>query len=547
MSSLYLKEFFHTLTSQALDELGLPDDTFRIERCKSLELGDYSTNAPLAIAKAAGKPPLELAEAIKSAIEPDESICTDITVSAPGFVNFSISPAYLQNQIPGILSAGDTYGRTDRGSGQRALVEFVSANPTGPLTVGHGRQAVLGDTVSSILKWHGYDVKREYYYNDAGRQMRLLGESVYTRYREILGEEAELPENGYEGEYIRDIAQEIFSDHNDSLKDDGENLIFKEKAEETIFAHIRKTLGNVGIEMDSYVNEKTFYDDGSIDFVVADLREQGLAYDADGAVWFKTTKLGKDQDTVLIKSSGEPTYRLPDIAYHCQKVKRGFDLIVDIFGTDHQATYPDVLAGVEKLGNKIDHIRVLIHQFVTLKSAGEKVKMSTRKAEYVTLQELIESVGVDVVRYFFIMRGMQSHLNFDLELATKESEENPVYYLQYAHARICNIIKFGKEAGVISNHKLDLSLLVELSELRLIKEIIRFPEVAQSALEILEPQIIASYLQEVATSFHKFYTECRVITDDKELTTARLALVSATRVVLANGLTILGISRPERM
>ena len=547
MSSLYLKEFFHTLTSQALDELGLPDDTFRIERCKSLELGDYSTNAPLATAKAAGKPPLELAEAIKSAIEPDESICTDITVSAPGFVNFSISPAYLQNQIPGILSAGDTYGRTDRGSGQRALVEFVSANPTGPLTVGHGRQAVLGDTVSSILKWHGYDVKREYYYNDAGRQMRLLGESVYTRYREILGEEAELPENGYEGEYIRDIAQEIFSDHNDSLKDDGENLIFKEKAEETIFAHIRKTLGNVGIEMDSYVNEKTFYDDGSVDSVVADLREQGLAYDADGAVWFKTTKLGKDQDTVLIKSSGEPTYRLPDIAYHCQKVKRGFDLIVDIFGTDHQATYPDVLAGVEKLGNKIDHIRVLIHQFVTLKSAGEKVKMSTRKAEYVTLQELIEIVGVDVVRYFFIMRGMQSHLNFDLELATKESEENPVYYLQYAHARICNIIKFGKEAGVISDHKLDLSLLVELSEIRLIKEIIRFPEVAQSALEILEPQIIANYLQEVATSFHKFYTECRVITDDKELTTARLALVSATRVVLANGLTILGISRPERM
>ncbi len=547
MSSLYLKEFFHTLTSQALDELGLPDDTFRIERCKSLELGDYSTNAPLATAKAAGKPPLELAEAIKSAIEPDESICTDITVSAPGFVNFSISPAYLQNQIPGILSAGDTYGRTDRGSGQRALVEFVSANPTGPLTVGHGRQAVLGDTVSSILKWHGYDVTREYYYNDAGRQMRLLGESVYTRYMEILGKEAELPEDGYEGEYIRDIAQEIFSDHNDSLKDDGENLIFKEKAEETIFAHIRKTLGNVGIEMDSYVNEKTFYDDGSIDSVVAELREQGLAYDADGAVWFKTTKLGKDQDTVLIKSSGEPTYRLPDIAYHCQKVKRGFDLIVDIFGTDHQATYPDVLAGVEKLGNKIDHIRVLIHQFVTLKSAGEKVKMSTRKAEYVTLQELIESVGVDVVRYFFIMRGMQSHLNFDLELATKESEENPVYYLQYAHARICNIIKFGKEAGVISDHKLDLSLLVELSELRLIKEIIRFPEVAQSALEILEPQIIANYLQEVATSFHKFYTECRVITDDAELTTARLALVSATRVVLANGLTILGISRPERM
>ena len=547
MSSLDLIDYLHSLTSQALEKLKFPSDTFRIERCKSPELGDYSTNAALATSKSAGKPPMELAEEIKSAMMPDEMICADIAVSPPGFVNFSIASAYLQNQIPGILSAGNDYGRSDRGTGQTALVEFVSANPTGPLTVGHGRQAVLGDTVSSILEWHGYDVTREYYFNDAGRQMRLLGESVFARYLEILGEKVKLPEGGYEGEYIREIAQDIFSMHSDSLKESSENPIFKELAEETIFAHIRETLKSTGIEMKSYVNEKSFYDDGSTESVVTALREQGLAYDADGAVWFKTSELGKDQDTVLIKSSGEPTYRLPDIAYHCRKVERGYDLIVDIFGADHQDTYPDVLAGVEKLGNKIDHIRVLIHQFVTLKSAGEKVKMSTRKAEYVTLQELLDSVGADVVRYFFIMRGMQSHLNFDLELAMKESDENPVYYLQYGHARICNIIKFGEETGTVSTDDPDLSLLSTPSELKLLKEIIRFPETAQTALETLEPQVIANYMQEVATNFHRFYSECRVVTDDAALTTARLALVSATRVVLANGLRILGISQPVRM
>lgn len=547
MSTLDLIDYFRSLTSKALKKLRLPSDSFRIERCKSPELGDYSSNAALVTAKDAGKSPMELAEAVKSVMEPDQNICANISVSAPGFINFTIAHVYLHNQIPVILSASDSYGRSDKGSDQTALVEFVSANPTGPLTVGHGRQAVLGDTVSSILEWHGYDVTREYYFNDAGRQMRLLGESVYARYREILGEETELPEGGYEGEYIYDIARDIYSKKGDSLKDNADSPVFKETAEETIFAHIRQTLTNVGIEMESYVNEKTFYEDGSIDAVVSDLRKKELIYNADGAVWFKTSELGKDQDTVLIKSSGEPTYRLPDIAYHCQKVKRGFDLIVDIFGADHTDTYPDVLAGVEKLGNKIDHIRVLIHQFVTLKSTGEKVKMSTRKAAYVTLQELIDTVGSDVVRYFFIMRGMQSHLNFDLELAAKESEENPVFYLQYAHARICNIIKYGEETGAIADKKPDLSLLKDPSELKLIKEIIRFPETAQSALETLEPQIIANYLQEVAARFHKFYTECRVVTDDADLTAARLALVSAARVVLANGLKILGISRPERM
>lgn len=547
MSALDLKDYFYTLTAEALGELKLPREAFHIERCKSPHLGDYSTNAALVAARAAGKPPLELAEAIKSALKPDEDICGDLTVSAPGFINFTIAAKYLQNQIPSILSANDSYGQTTTGVSQRALVEFVSANPTGPLTVGHGRQAVLGDTVASLLSWHGYKVTREYYYNDAGRQMRLLGASVYARYCEILGVETTFPEGGYQGDYIRDIAQIIYDHYGDKLKNEAWNPIFKEKAEEIIFADIRKTLANAGIEMDSYVNEKTFYEDGSIDDIVATLRDQGLAYDADGAIWFKTTALGKAQDTVLIKSSGEPTYRLPDMAYHCQKVQRGFDLIVDLFGADHQDTYPDVLAGVKKLGNKTDHIRVLIHQFVTLKSAGEKVKMSTRKAEYVTLQELIDTVGKDVVRYFFIMRNRQSHLNFDLDLATKESEENPVFYLQYAHARICNIIKFGQETGAVNPQEPDLSLLTTASELQLLKEIIRFPEITQSALETLEPQVLANYLQELATRFHKFYTDYRVVTDDSTLTAARLALVAVARVVLRNGLKILGISQPERM
>jgi arginyl-tRNA synthetase len=377
--------------------------------------------------------------------------------------------------------------------------------------------------------------------------MRLLGESVRARYLEIVGEKGGFPEGGYEGEYIREIAQKIYDEKGDTLKDETEVTVFRDAAEKEIFADIRSTVEQLGIHFDSFVNEQRFYDEGSIDEVVSLLREKGLVYDKEGAVWLKTTEFGKEDDTVLIKSSGEPTYRLPDTAYHRDKVERGYDLIVDIFGADHKDTYPDVIAAIGALGYKTDQIRVLIHQFVSLLRDGRKVKMSTRKATFVTLDELMEMVGVDVVRYFFIMRNRQSHLNFDIGLAEKESDENPVYYLQYAHARISNILKYAEEMGTKNGGEPDLTLLKKDEELSLIKSLIHFPETVMNALENLEPQTVAGYLQWAATDFHKFYSEHRVVTDDKELTTARLVLVSAVKTVLANGLEILGISQPEKM
>jgi len=547
MSIVDVKRHVHESLSKVLSSLRLETNSVRLDPSKMSKLGDISSGVALALAKAVNKPPMELAEEIQGQLKLSEDICSAVTVSKPGFLNFRITTDYLQNQLTEIVSASGDYGKSGAGKSQRALVEFVSANPTGPLTVGHGRQAVLGDVVARILEWNGYAVEREYYYNNAGRQMRLLGESVRARYLEITGEKGEFPEGGYEGEYIRDIAQKIYDVKEETLKDETEVTAFRDAAEEKIFADIRSTVEQLEIHFDSFVNEQRFYDEGSIDEVVGLLREKGLVYDKEGAVWLKTTEFGKENDTVLIKSSGEPTYRLPDTAYHREKVERGYDLIVDIFGADHKDTYPDVIAAISALGYKTDQIRVLIHQFVSLLRDGKKVKMSTRKATFVTLDELIDMVGVDVVRYFFIMRNRQSHLNFDIGLAEKESDDNPVYYLQYAHARICNILKYAEETGTKTDGEPNLTLLNEDEELSLIKSLIHFPETVMNALENLEPQTVAGYLQWTATEFHKFYSEHRVVTDDKNLTTARLFLVSAVRTVLANGLEILGISQPEKM
>ena len=400
MSIVDVKRHIHECLSEALSSLGLETNSVRLDPSKMSELGDISSGVALSLAKSAKKPPMELAEAIQSQLKLSEDICSAVTVSKPGFLNFRIATDYLQNQLTEIVSESGYYGRSESGKGQQALVEFVSANPTGPLTVGHGRQAVLGDVVARILEWNGYAVEREYYYNDAGRQMRLLGESVRARYLEIVGEKGEFPEGGYEGEYIRDIAQKIYDVKEETLKDETEVTAFRDAAEEKIFADIRSTVEQLGIHFDSFVNEQRFYDEGSIDEVVSLLREKGLVYDKEGAVWLKTTEFGKEDDTVLIKSSGEPTYRLPDMAYHRDKVEWGYELIVDIFGADHMDTYPDVMAAINALGYKTDQIKVLIHQFVSLLRDGKKVKMSTRKATFVTLDDLIEMVGVDVVRYF---------------------------------------------------------------------------------------------------------------------------------------------------
>ena len=541
-----LKEKIRNAITLALRSLSYPEKDCSLAPPKNIDFGDLSSNIALLLAKELKKSPMDIAKNIVNELNNNlTGHTTNISITNPGFINFEIDDHYFQSQIIHIINKNQVYGKGDVGTGQTANVEFVSANPTGPLTVGHGRNAILGDAVSNILEWQDFKVTREYYFNDAGRQMRILAQSVEARYFELLGKDLKLPEDGYQGEYIKDIAQ-IILDENGKDLNSGSN-IFKNKAEEIIFNDIKDSLKKLGINFDQFTNEKTFYENGDIDKFMNELRTKNLIYEKENATWFKTSSLGKDQDRVYIKSSGEPTYRVPDTAYHRNKIKRNFDLIIDVFGADHADAYPDVITALEALGHNTDHIRVLIYQFVTLLKGGEKIKMSTRKADFVTLDDLVNEVGIDVVRYFFVMRSMNSHLDFDLDLAADQSDQNPVYYLQYAHARISNIISRANDLGVTFEGVFDPSLLKHDDEMNLLKYMVRFPEFVDLAYESLEPQNIANYLQELSARFHKFYNHCRVITDDIELSRARLAIVKATRIILANGFNILGISAPERM
>ncbi|AFN75534.1 arginyl-tRNA synthetase [Melioribacter roseus P3M-2] len=414
------------------------------------------------------------------------------------------------------------------------------------MTVGHGRNAVTGDTVANLLSAVGYEVDREYYFNNAGRQMRVLGDSVRLRYLELLGEKIDFPEEYYQGEYIKDIARKLFDEYGDKLKEESADGIFKERAEKEIFVEINQTLKRLDIVFDNYFNEHSLYEEGRIKNLLELFKQKNLSYEKDGAVWLKFSELGNEQDKVIVKSSGEPTYRLPDIAYHITKFERGYDLIVDLFGSDHNATYPDVMAALKALGYDTDKVKVLIHQFVTIMQGGEIVKMSTRKANYITLDELIDEVGADVVRYFFNMRSITSHLNFDIDLAKKQSDENPVFYLQYAHARISSILRMTKEEGLEMSTE-NLHLLETDEEQRLLKKLYQYPDEVTLSAENYEPHRICVYLEELAALFHKFYTVCRVIGSPKDLAEARIALIVATKTVLKNGLSLLGVSAPDRM
>ena len=505
--------------------------------------GDYSSNIALILSKKISENPMEIAEKIVASHNKDESLFS-VSATKPGFVNFHISIDYYLNILKSILDEGTDFGKPAKHA-KTANVEFVSSNPTGPLTAGHGRNTILGDMVSSILTWHGYNVTREYYYNNAGKQMRMLTESSYAKYAKKIGRYVAPPENGYIGEYLDDIANEIIQKFGKDL--DSDSVEFREFTEEKIFDSIKGTLKSLGIEFDLFSEEQRLYENGAIDNVLKRLEELSLSYKKDGATWFKTTSLGKEEDKVLVKSTGEPTYRLPDIAYHIDKVNRGFDLIVDIFGADHIDTYPDVLLGLEALGIKTDHIKVIIHQFVTLKKGDEVVKMSTRKANFITLDDLVDQLGVDVVRYFFIMRGANSHLDFDFDLAKDESEKNPVYYLQYAHARISNlIVRYDNEIKEKTN--LDVSLLNEKDEVSLIKKLSAFPTKMNELHQSLEPRKLATYLEEVAAAYHKFYGNHKVINlDNIPLSYARKNLCNATQIILKTGLSILGITAPEKM
>ena len=521
-------------------------DDFSLSPPKQESFGDLSSNIALLISKQMKENPLGVAEKIKTELLNTNIKNIDaITVTPPGFINFVIKQNFYQNNLKSIIQDKDDFGKDFKGKDKSANVEFVSANPTGPLTVGHGRNAVIGDTVSNILEWHDYKVTREYYYNDAGKQMRTLGKSVEARYLELLEKSFEFPEGGYQGNYIIEIAKEIINNNGKDLKEN--DAQFLSSAEKTIFRQIKNSLNSLGIKFDIFSNEKSFYDSGAIEQLLSQLKDKGLIYEDDGATWYKATELGAKQDKVYIKSSGEPTYRLPDTAYHRDKINRDFDLIVDVFGADHTDTYPDVLSALKALNLDTDHIKILIYQFVTLIKNGEKVKMSTRKADFITLDNLIDELGLDIVRYFFIMRSMNTHLDFDLNLAKDQSDKNPVFYLQYAYARICNIIRHGEGQNYKFSDDFDATLLNQSSEIKLLKLMSNFPTMMETALDTLEPQIIANYLQELASSFHKFYGNCKVITEDKNISQARLGLINGTKIILSTGLSILGISAPEKM
>ena len=540
-----MKNKLINILNTALDNLDLPKENVAFQIPKNPSHGDFTTNYPMINSKLVAKPPIDIAKQIVDEIKGQKNILIDsIEYIPPGFINVKINKLSFSNELVNITKADKDYGKNIHGNKKEALVEFVSANPTGPLTIGHGRNAILGDVVSRILEWNGYSVQREYYFNNAGRQMRVLGESVYSRYMEICGYKSEIPEGGYEGEYIIEIAKSIKQKHKEQLVNDKNNSIFKDTAEAFIFNRIKKTLDKIGLVFDTYFNENILYENNAINDVVDDLRSKNLAYDKDGATWFKGSSLGRDVDRVIIKSSGEPTYRLPDIAYHKDKFLRGYDLMIDVFGADHMDAYPDVLVALEALGHKSDKVKVLIHQFVTILKDGKPVKMSTRKANFISLDQLIDDVSADVTRFFFIMRSMNTHLNFDIDLAKEQSDANPVFYIQYAHARCCNILnRF--------NEKLDSSTLDNLSnelEIQLISKLIEFPETIKKSMVTLEPQNISNYLNELASMFHSYYAKERVFNpEDMNLSKARLYLVNSTRIVIRNGLSILGITSPEKM
>ena len=542
-----MKEYLYSAFNEAEKKIPeLKEITISFDVPKSIAHGDLSSNAAMLLTKILKKNPKIIAQKIIDALNLSDSVISKTEIAGPGFINFFFSSTYIPKIIKEILDKKDNFGKSNKYKGKRANVEFVSANPTGPLTVGHGRNAVVGDTVANLLEWVGYNVDREYYFNNAGRQMRVLGDSVKLRYLKIIGDDIVFPEDYYQGEYIKDIAMQLFIKQGDNLRNEDPEGIFKDTAEQEIFFDIKKSLTNLGINHEIFFNENTLYEEGKITELLKTFNSKNLSYEKDGAVWLKLSELGQAEDKVIVKNTGEPTYRLPDIAYHAVKLNRGYDLLIDLFGSDHNATFPDIIAGIKAIGYDSSKVKVLIHQFVTIMDGGEVVKMSTRKANYITLDELNEEVGKDVVRYFFNMRNINSHMIFDLSVAKKQSDENPVFYLQYAHARICSILKRVKEEQleVSINH---LELLTHLDEQALIKVLHNFKEEVFLSAENLETHRLCTYLYDLAAAYHRFNRSCRILGSERNLAEARLALASAAMIVIRNGLSILGVSAPEEM
>jgi arginyl-tRNA synthetase len=518
-----------------------------LQRPKNAEHGDFATNLALQLAKRVGRKPREVAEAIVAAL-PKSAGIERADIAGPGFVNFTLSRASRFGVVAEALKHGATFGRGEAGGERRIMVEFVSANPTGPLHVGHGRQAALGDVISTLLEWQGWRVTREFYYNDAGNQIANLARSVQVRIQEAHGDAVEMPKDGYLGDYIREIAREYTATHFGDTA--GGNL---EQIREFAVAYLRREqdidLNAFGVKFDNYFLESSLYTDGKVDEAVRLLTAAGHAYEFEGALWLRTTAFGDDKDRVMRKSDGTYTYFVPDVAYHLDKYRRGFGHVVNVQGADHHSTVTRVRAGLQALGLDIPqgYPDYVLHQMVTVMKSGEEVKISKRAGSYVTVRDLVDEVGRDGVRYFFLMRRIDSHLVFDIDLAKSQSDENPVYYVQYAHARLCSVLReWGGE--VASLQSADLEALDSPYEVALAQKLAEFPEVLARAAAEFSPHLVTYFLHDdVAARLHTYYNAERFLVDDERIRLARLALVAATRQVLANGLAVLGVSAPERM
>ncbi len=534
-----------------LPSLAVPDAM--VERPQRPDHGDYASSLPLRLARSARMSPLDLAGIIAGHVETDGGAgraVESVAVAPPGFINLRLSPRWLADQVNVISQEGMSFGNVPLGQSQKVQVEFVSANPVGPIHVGNGRGLALGDTLARVLAAAGFSIQREYLVNDAGTQTQTFAATLYARYEQLFGREADIPQGGYPGDYMIELASELKAEHGDSLlRPPGEP--YPEEVHDIgvakMLAVIKRDLEAIGVRYDNWFSERSLYAADTYEKAIALLREGGYVAEREGAIWFVSSALGEEKDNVLVRSSGAPTYFASDIAYHYDKfIGRGFDRVINVWGADHQGHVPRMKAAAVALGIDPDRLAIIIYQLVTLKRGTEVVKLSKRAGEIVTLRELVEEVGPDAARFNFVGRAADSHMDFDIELAKRQSAENPVYYVQYAHARIAGILTQAAERGVDYADG-DVSLLTHEAELALVRKMLRLPELVEAMAESLEPHQLPYYAVELATAFHDFYEKCRVLSDDIALSKARLKLVAAAKTVLARTLDLMGMTAPERM
>lgn len=537
------------IKAQLAEESQLPQVILELPKDKGH--GDFATNMAMQLAKIAKKAPRQIAEELVKHIDREKAHIKDIDIAGPGFINFFLDNRYLTDLIPAVLQEADTYGQTQGGEGKKVQVEYVSANPTGTLHLGHARGAAVGDTLCRILDKAGYQASPEYYINDAGNQIGQMALSLEARYYQALGLDKEIPADGYQGKDISDYGQALVEQHGDKLTkmDEDERITFlREYGIKQLIDKIKKDLGDFHVNFDTWFSELSLYKSGEIDKVLEKLKENGHTYEKEGALWFESTKFGDDKDRVLIKSDGSYTYLTPDISYHLNKLERGFDQLINVWGADHHGYIPRMKAAIAALGYDSDRLEVQIIQLVNLIKDGEKVKMSKRTGKAVTLRELMEEVGVDATRYFFAMRSSDSHLDFDIDLALSHSNENPVFYVQYAHARICSMLRQATDHDAASVTNPDLSLIQTEKEIDLLKKVGEFPELVADAADRLAVQRVPAYAFELASLLHSFYNAEKVLdTANLELSGARIALMKAVKITLKNAMTLIGVSAPEKM